>query len=103
MFFGCSSFSELRIAGWLLPEGQDWGLPSFDWRAMDASDLAWVRARTHHATRLYDCFRVDHVIGLFRQWTKGAGERMGSFTPKTEKAQIFQGSQGALRHKTAAA
>ncbi len=73
------------------PEGQDWGLPSFDWHAMDATKLAWLRARTRHATRLYDCFRVDHVIGLFRQWTKGAGETLGSFAPKTEKAQNSRG------------
>jgi 4-alpha-glucanotransferase len=73
------------------PEGQDWGLPSFDWSAMDATDLAWVRARTRHAAKLYDCFRVDHVIGLFRQWTKGPGEKMGSFDPKTEPEQIARG------------
>jgi 4-alpha-glucanotransferase len=73
------------------PEGQDWGLPSFDWAAMDATGLAWVRARARHSARLYDCFRVDHVIGLFRQWTKGAGEKLGSFTPKTEPEQIARG------------
>ena len=30
-------------------EGQDWGLPPYDWLAMEADDLAWVRARTRHA------------------------------------------------------
>ena len=75
------------------PEGQDWGLPSFNWDAMDRTNLAWVRARTRHAARLYDCFRVDHVIGLFRQWTKRAGEKEGSFTPKVESEQRDRGEK----------
>ncbi len=73
------------------PEGQDWGLPSFNWAAMDANDLSWIRARTRHAVRLYDCFRVDHVIGLFRQWTKGPNETAGSFSPTSEIAQNKRG------------
>ncbi|HEX3346353.1 MAG TPA: 4-alpha-glucanotransferase, partial [Polyangiaceae bacterium] len=41
-------------------DGQDWGLPAYDWRAMGEDDLAWLRARTRHAARLYDRFRLDH-------------------------------------------
>ena len=32
-------------------DGQDWGLPPYDWLAMEADDLAWIRARTRHAAR----------------------------------------------------
>jgi 4-alpha-glucanotransferase len=51
-------------------DGQDWGLPPYNWLAMEGDDLAWVRARTRHAARLYDRFRLDHVVGFFRQWVK---------------------------------
>jgi 4-alpha-glucanotransferase len=52
------------------PDGQEWGLPPYDWLAMEADDLAWVRARTRRAMRLYDRFRLDHVVGYFRQWIR---------------------------------
>jgi len=73
-------------------EGQEWGLPPYDWLAMKADDLAWVRARIAHAARLYDRFRLDHVVGYFRQWVrdKGAGSR-GRFDPAAEDAQAARG------------
>jgi 4-alpha-glucanotransferase len=76
-------------------DGQDWGLPPYDWLAMEADDLAWVRARTRHAARLYDRFRLDHVVGYFRQWVKndkahGEGRR-GRFDPEGADAQGARG------------
>jgi 4-alpha-glucanotransferase len=73
-------------------DGQDWGLPPYDWLSMEADDLAWVRARTRHAARLYDRFRLDHVVGYFRQWVKrrDAGER-GRFDPEGTDAQRARG------------
>lgn len=74
------------------PEGQDWGLPPYNWLAMEADDLAWVRARTRHAARLYDRFRLDHVVGFFRQWVKKRenGDR-GRFDPEGTDAQRARG------------
>ena len=74
------------------PAGQDWGLPPYSWLAMEADDLAWVRARTVHAARLYDRFRLDHVVGYFRQWVRarGNGER-GRFDPDGPDAQKARG------------
>ena len=71
------------------PDGQDWGLPPYDIDAMQANDLAWMRARTRHAARLYDRFRLDHVVGYFRQWVKGADK--GSFVPSDEPEQRHLG------------
>jgi 4-alpha-glucanotransferase len=51
-------------------DGQDWGLPAYDWHAMDKNDLAWIRARTRHAATLYDRFRLDHVVGYFRMYVR---------------------------------
>jgi len=76
-------------------EGQDWGLPPYDWRAMDEDGLAWLRARTRHAARLYDRFRLDHVIGYFRMFVKKAGPggkaEKGAFDPPDEPDQIARG------------
>lgn len=78
------------------PDGQDWGLPAYDWTAMDGDDLAWHRARTRHAARLYDRFRLDHVVGYFRQWvrprTSGDGRGPGLFDPAGEAAQMARGA-----------
>ena len=72
-------------------DGQDWGLPPYDWLAMDADDLAWIRARTRHAARLYDRFRLDHVVGYFRQWVKKRGGGKGRFDPEGQDTQNARG------------
>ncbi len=72
------------------PEGQSWGLPAYDWDAMDRQDLAWLRARARHAATLFDCFRIDHIVGFFREWVRAEGER-GRFVPEGEAAQRARG------------
>ncbi len=74
------------------PEGQDWGLPAYDWQAMGEDDLKWLRARTRHATRLYDRFRLDHVVGYFRMYVRKPGER-GYFDPDGEATQRAHGER----------
>jgi 4-alpha-glucanotransferase len=72
--------------------GQAWGLPAYDWLAMEADDLAWIRARVRHAGRLYDRFRLDHVVGYFRQWVKRKdGSDRGRFDPEGAEAQRARG------------
>jgi len=73
------------------PEGQSWGLPAYDWSVMDANDYAWLRARAKHAADLFDRFRIDHVVGFFRQWVKGEGAPAGAFDPADEKEQEGHG------------
>ncbi len=82
-------------------DGQDWGLPAYDWAAMDANDLAWIRARTRHAATLYDRFRLDHVVGYFRMFVRpptsgndaGARKPRGWFDPDREDAQDVRGAR----------
>jgi 4-alpha-glucanotransferase len=73
-------------------EGQQWGLPAYDWAAMDADNLGWVRARTRHASRLYDRFRLDHAVGYFRMWVKPHGGP-GRFEPEGEATQRERGAR----------
>jgi 4-alpha-glucanotransferase len=85
-------------------DGQDWGLPSYDWLAMEADDLAWVRMRARHSARLYDRFRLDHVVGYFRQWVRRKdGRDRGRFDPEGSEAQRARGRRvlGTVLHELA--
>lgn len=75
-------------------EGQSWGLPAYNWSAMDGDDLAWLRSRAAHSATLFDRFRIDHVVGFFRQWVKGheAGAK-GEFDPAAEPQQRARGEK----------
>jgi 4-alpha-glucanotransferase len=59
---------------------------------MGEDDLRWLRARTRHAGRLYDRFRMDHVVGYFRMYVRKPGER-GQFDPSGEDAQRGHGER----------
>jgi 4-alpha-glucanotransferase len=73
-------------------DGQDWGLPPYDWLGMEADDLAWLRMRTQRAADLYDRFRMDHVVGYFRQWVRRKdGRDRGRFDPDGGQAQRARG------------
>jgi 4-alpha-glucanotransferase len=75
----------------LCAEGQDWGLPLFDWKAMEQTDFAWMRERAERAGRLFGLYRVDHVIGMYRTYYRSADGRKSGFTPSDEDAQIRLG------------
>jgi 4-alpha-glucanotransferase len=74
-------------------DGQEWGLPAFDWAAMDKDDLDWLRRRTRRAATLYDRFRLDHVVGYFRMYVKHMGDKKGVFDPKDEPDQLARGTR----------
>jgi len=72
--------------------GQDWGLPPYRWSAIEKTDFAWLRARVRRAAALYDRFRLDHLIGLFRMYVVRNGDAQhGKFEPVDESAQIANG------------
>jgi 4-alpha-glucanotransferase len=73
------------------PEGQDWGLPLYDWEALEREDFAWIRARARRAGELYSAYRVDHVIGLYRTFYRTADRSESGFVPREEADQIRLG------------
>jgi 4-alpha-glucanotransferase len=75
----------------LCAEGQDWGLPLFDWSAMEKTDFAWMRRRAERAGRLFGLYRVDHVIGMYRTYYRTADGKRTGFSPSDEEAQIRLG------------
>jgi 4-alpha-glucanotransferase len=75
------------------PEGQDWGLPAYDWSAMDSTGLAWVRRRARAMGRLFDRFRVDHLVGYYRMWIRPQDGKAPHFVPAVEAEQIARGEK----------
>ncbi len=72
--------------------GQRWGLPMYRWSAHRASGWQWFRSRARRMGELYDLFRVDHVVGLFRTFFF-VGAELGSFDPEEPAAQEAQGRE----------
>ena len=73
--------------------GQDWGLPVYNWEAMARDDHRWLRQRARRMSRLYDGYRLDHLVGFFRTYSRPLGETLGSFEPAGEADQIRQGEE----------
>lgn len=74
-------------------DGQDWGLPWFDFDAMERDGYAWLKARARKAAETYDVRRVDHAIGYFRQWVRDEATPRGRFVPPEEPRQRALGEK----------
>ncbi|MCX6545702.1 MAG: 4-alpha-glucanotransferase [Acidobacteria bacterium] len=72
-------------------EGQNWRLPMYRWDVMAARRYEWFAARARRAADLFDGYRVDHVVGLFRTWMFPPDDRPPHFLPSAEADQILQG------------
>jgi 4-alpha-glucanotransferase len=72
--------------------GQDWGLPPWRHDVMAANDFAWMRSRARRYADLYDGYRIDHLVGLYRTYVRPIDEAMPAFfDPGVEEAQIKLG------------
>jgi len=70
--------------------GQDWGLPTYRWDQIASTDYAWMRQRARRMAALYDGYRVDHLVGLFRTYGRMPnGDAF--FNPADEPSQTAQG------------
>ena len=48
--------------------GQRWGLPAYNWPAIEENNFDWWRSKVKKAAEFYDLFRIDHMVGFFRTW-----------------------------------
>jgi 4-alpha-glucanotransferase len=72
--------------------GQDWGLPPWRWDVMANTDFAWMRARARRYASLYDGFRIDHLVGLYRMYIRPIDKALPAFfEPADEPGQIRLG------------
>jgi 4-alpha-glucanotransferase len=46
--------------------GQNWGIPLYRWDVMRTRNLAWWRQRVRGVRKIFDVFRIDHVLGFYR-------------------------------------
>lgn len=72
-------------------EGQDWGLPFFDFEALERDGDGWLHARARGADACFDARRVDHAIGYFRQYVRDEATPKGRFVPAEREAQRARG------------
>lgn len=50
------------------PTGQNWGFPTYNWKNLKANDYSWWKNRLITASKYYDAYRLDHILGFFRIW-----------------------------------
>lgn len=48
--------------------GQNWGFPTYNWRAMEQEGFAWWKHRFQKMADYFDAYRIDHILGFFRIW-----------------------------------
>lgn len=46
--------------------GQNWGVPLYDWAALQADDFSWWKRRISKLTEIFQIFRIDHILGFYR-------------------------------------
>jgi len=73
--------------------GQDWGLPVYRWDVLERDDYKWLRQRAKRSARLFEGFRVDHLVGFYRTYSRPLGRHEGSFAPEEEHDQLVQGER----------
>ena len=56
------------------PTGQNWGFPTYNWKAHEADGFSWWKQRLACAAQFYGAYRLDHVLGFFRIWAVPDGE-----------------------------
>jgi len=85
-------------------EGQDWGLPPWRWRVMRQRGYGWVRARARRNAALFDGYRIDHLVGLYRTWLWPTYEAQPPFfDPVEEREQVARGEELLRLFKNAGA
>jgi 4-alpha-glucanotransferase len=73
--------------------GQDWNAPTYHWQVIAATDYAWIRARARRMAALFDGYRVDHLVGLYRTYGRPRNLEPPFFNPGTEPEQVEQGER----------
>ena len=74
--------------------GQDWGLPPWRWDVMAENDFAWMKMRAARTAELFDGFRLDHLVGLYRTYIRPKNaETPAFFAPSEEPTQVSLGER----------
>ena len=72
--------------------GQDWGLPPWRAHVMREGEFRWMQHRARRYAGLYDGYRIDHLVGLYRMYVRPIDKsRPAFFEPANEAAQTRLG------------
>ncbi len=68
-------------------EGQNWGFPVYNFEERLEEIEEWWIKRLKLSEQIYHLYRIDHVVGFFRQWAieKGKSGKDGFFIPRSQK------------------
>lgn len=72
-------------------DGQLWGNPLYDWKAMEAEGFRWWLGRLRGQLRRFDLLRLDHFRALESYWAVPAGAstaREGGWQPAPGRALL---------------
>ena len=72
--------------------GQDWGLPPWRSGRMKESGFRWMRNRARRYAALFDGYRIDHLVGLYRMYVRPIDTAVAPFfDPDDESEQLHLG------------
>jgi 4-alpha-glucanotransferase len=73
--------------------GQDWQLPAYRWDVLEERDFRLLRNRAARQANLFDGYRIDHLVGFYRMYTRPLGGGQGVFTPSEPRDQQALGER----------
>lgn len=75
--------------------GQDWKLPVYRWDVIAEGGFTWLHQRARRNASLFGGYRVDHLVGFYRTFSRplGGSAGPGEFTPPDEPSQIALGER----------
>jgi 4-alpha-glucanotransferase len=79
-------------------EGQNWGSPIYNWEHVEREQYQWWIDRVKCASRYYQIYRIDHILGFFRIWAipKGLTCKEGHYISEDSSLWIPQGKKTLL-------
>ena len=67
--------------------GQDWGLPPWRMDVMKEWGYAWMHNRARRYGALYDGYRIDHLVGLYRMYVRPLDKSQPAFFDPAAEAE----------------
>jgi len=82
------------------PEGQLWGQPVYNWRAMRREGFRWWTERFRRALEQIDVVRIDHFRGFVAYWAvpRGAQSPLEGRWHRGPGAALFESVEAELGH-----
>lgn len=85
-------------------DGQDWGMPAYNWEVLTARGFDWLRDRARRGAALFDGYRVDHLVGFYRTYSRLRSDRsQPAFAPADQPSQLRLGESVLRVFKSAGA